>query len=76
MWIGRVVDREEVGDPAEPLAGVSVVVRNRLIGDVRRRHHQRLADVGAEQMVQRRVGQHHAEVGATRRNPEGDGGLG
>ena len=58
-----VVEEEEVGDPAEPLERVVVAVGDRLVGDVAARHHQRHAGVGEQQHVQRRVGEHHAEVG-------------
>ena len=64
------MDEEQVGDVAQPSHGVVVEVRDRLVGHVRARHDQRLADVGEQDVVQRRVGEHHAEVGRAR----GDGG--
>ena len=63
-----VVDEEGVGDPAEPLARVVVGERDRLVGDVAARQHERHAHVAEQQMVQRRVRQHHAELA----QPRGD----
>ena len=67
-----VVDEEGVGDLAEPGERVSVVVGDRLVGDVARGQHQRDSGVGGEQVMKRRVGQHHAEVGRARRDLLGD----
>ena len=61
-----VVDQDEVGDGAEPLGHLLVAVHDGLVGDVPARHDEDRADVGQEQVVQRRVGQHHAEVGRAR----------
>ena len=46
-------------------------VGDRLVGDVGAGHHQRLAHVGQQQVVQRRVGQHHAEVRRAGRDRSG-----
>ena len=70
-----IVDEEGVGDPVEPLQRVRVAVGDRLVGDVAGGQHQGSADVGREQMVKRRRRQHHAEVGASRRDPRGDGRI-
>ena len=48
---------------------VVVAVGDRLVGDVAAGHHQRLAGVGEQQVVQRRVGQHHAELARARARP-------
>ena len=71
-----VVAEHEVGDAREPRERVLVLVRDRLVGDVAARHHQRLAGVGEQQVVQRRVGQQDAEVGAARRDRGGDRRVG
>ena len=76
VWIGRSWSRNSVGDAAEPLAGVVVLVGDRLVGEVAAGHHQRLADVGEQQVVQRRVRQHHAELAAPRRDRGGDARAG
>ena len=64
-----VVEEHEVGDPGQPLERVGVLVRDRLVGDVAARHHERLAGVGEQQVVQRRVRQQHAEVGRCAARP-------
>ena len=50
--------------------------RDRLVGDVAAGHHQRHPDVGQQQVVQRRVGQHHAEVVGARRHRRRDARAG
>ena len=60
-----------VGDRGQPLERVVVAVGDRLVGDVAARHHERHADVGEQQVVQRRVRQHHAEVAAERGATDG-----
>ena len=71
-----VVEQERVGDRAEPLQRFVVAVGDRLVGDVARGQHQRLAGVGEEQVVQGRVREHHSEVGAAGRDRRGDRGAG
>ena len=66
-----VVEHDEVGDRRQPLARVVVLVGDRLVGDVAARHHQRLAHVGQQQVMERAVGQHHAELGRARRHRPG-----
>ncbi len=61
-----VVRQEQVGDPGQPLARVLVAMRDRLVGHVAAGHHQRLADVGQQQVVQRAVREHHPELGGPR----------
>ena len=71
-----VVQEEQVRDPAQPLQRVVVRERDRLVGHVAARHHQRHADVGQQQVVQRRVGEHHAEVVRARRDRRRDARVG
>ena len=68
VWIGRSWLSDEVGDRRQPLERVVVLVGDRLVGDVAAGHHQRLADVGQQQVMQRAVGEHHAELGRARRH--------
>ena len=63
-----VVCEEGVGDPAQPRPSVVVVERDRLVRDVSARQHERAADVGREQVVQRRVREHDAEPRRPRRD--------
>ena len=63
-----VVHEDVVGDARQALDRVVVAVGDRLVGDVAAGHHQRRRGVGRQQVVQRRVGQHHAELGAARRH--------
>ena len=64
-----VVEQDLVGDPGEPRLRVAVLERDRLVGDVARGHHERHAEVGEQQVVQRRVGEHQPELARAR----GDG---
>ena len=63
-----VVRDDEVGDRGEPLERVVVLVGDRLVGHVAARHHQRLAHVGEQQVMERAVREHHAELGRPRRH--------
>ena len=71
-----VVEQEGVGDVAQPLQRVVVLVGDRLVGHVAAGHHQRLADVGQQQVMQRAVREHHAELGRQRRDRGGDARAG
>jgi hypothetical protein len=64
------VDEEQVRDGAQAAPGVLVAVGDRLVGDVAAGEDERRAGVAGEQVVQRRVRQHHAELPV----PRGDGG--
>ena len=67
--VDRAIVREEgVGDPGEPAPCVGVVDRDRLVGAVSAREDERRAEIGAEEMVQRRVGEHQPEPGRARRD--------
>ena len=61
-----IVEQEEIGDARQALASFVVAIGDRLVGHVAARHHERLGGVRRQQMVQRRVGQHHAELGRRR----------
>ncbi len=72
-----VVQEERLGDAGQPRDGVLVVVGDRLVGDVAARHHQRHAvAVGQQQVVQRRVREHHPELPRPRRHRRGHAGPG
>jgi hypothetical protein len=58
-----VVAEHEVRDPGEALERVVVAVGDRLVGHVAARHHQRLADAGQQQVVERAVREHHSQLG-------------
>ena len=60
-WIGRSCVRNASAIPAEPAAGLVVLEGDRLVGEVPARHHERPAEVAVEQVVERRVREHHAE---------------
>ena len=57
-----VVDEEEVGDAAEPRERLALVDADRLVGEVAARRDDREAELAHQQMMQRRIRQHHAEV--------------
>ena len=66
---GPLPDQEGVGDAGEPLERVLVFVSDRLAGAVGAGHHQHFRSArGKQQMMQRRVGQHHAEFVVVRRD--------
>ena len=66
------MDEEAVGDRGEPLGRVVVPICDRLVAGVAARQHQRAAGIGQQQVVQRRVGEHHAELGDPGRDGRGD----
>ena len=70
-----VVDQEQVGDLGEPLAGVVVLVRDRLVRDVAAREHERLPQIRHQQVVERRVRQHHPELRRPGRDRRRDRGV-
>ena len=60
--VDRPVVREEcVRDAGEPAAGLVVMKGDRLVGEVSARHHERTAEVAIEEVVERRIREHHAE---------------
>jgi hypothetical protein len=71
-----VVQHEHVGDAAQARERVLVLVGDRLVGHVAAGHHQRLADVGEQQVVHRAVRQHHAELCRARGHRRGHAGAG
>ena len=57
-----VVDEEAVGEPGEPRERVLVVGRQRLVGQVAGGQDDRAADRLEQEVVERRVGQEHAQA--------------
>ena len=66
MWIGRSCTRKASAMPASRSSASSSSVGDRLVGHVAAGHHQRRARVGEQQVVQRRVGQHHPQLARAR----------
>ena len=66
VWIGRSCSRNASAIAGQALERVVVVVGDRLVADVAAGHHQRRAGVGEQQVVQRGVGEHHAELARAR----------
>ena len=60
---GAVVDEEKVGDAAEAFERFVLVGADRLVAQVAARGHDREAERGQQQVMQRGVGEHDAEVG-------------
>ena len=65
---GPVVAEEGVRDAAEPAERVVVGVGDRLVGHVAAGQHERAGHVTEQQVVQRRVRQHQAEMPVTGRH--------
>ena len=59
----------------QPSAGFVVVPGNRFFRKIPAGHNQRALDIAQQDMVQRRVGQHDAEIVVVGRNVAGDGRL-
>ncbi len=75
-WIGRSCRSHASARPARRSTGLVVVGDDRLAGEVAARHHQhpragRIAGQAEQQVVHRRVGEHHAEVGTVGRDRVG-----
>ena len=64
-----VMDQEEVGDAVEALQRLALIGAERLVAEVPASGHNRKVELAQQQVMQRRVGQHHPEV----RIPRGDG---
>ena len=64
--IGRSWTRKCVGDRGQALACVVVGEGDRLVGDVAAGHHERQPGVAQQQVVERRVGEHHAQLAHAR----------
>ena len=58
-----IVCEEGIGDPVQPRPSLAVLERDRLIGDVSARQHERTAEIGREQVVEGRVREHDPEPG-------------
>ena len=66
MWIGRSwVSSPSTSGPSRR-DRVVVVVGDRLVAEVAARHHERPADAGQQQVVERAVGQEQPELGQAR----------
>ncbi len=63
-----VVDEKALGDRAEPLDGLSFVGADGLLRQVAARGDEWEIDAAQQQVMQRRVGQHHAQIGVARRH--------
>ena len=74
--IGRSCTRNASAIGASRSARVVVAIGDRLVASVAARHHQRAAGVREQQVVQRRVGQHHAELGDAGRDGRRDARAG
>ena len=57
-----VVDEEIIGKAPEPPPRLLVVFRDRLFGEVAARHDEGLAEVGQQEVVERRIGKHDAQI--------------
>ena len=60
---GAVVDEEQIGDAAEAFEGFVLVGADRLVAQVAARGHDGEPERRQEQVMQRGVGEHDAEVG-------------
>jgi hypothetical protein len=69
-----IVGKEDIGDVGQAGLGFVVVTDDRFAGRIGRGHHKGL--VTHQQMVQRRVRQHHADVAVTGRNLPGERSMG
>ena len=63
-----IVDEKQIGDATQPVERLALVDADRLVGEIAARRHDGPADVPHQQMMERRVGQHHAEVRVARRH--------
>ena len=59
---GAIVREDPVDERRQPRGGVVVLVGDRLVAGVAARHHERAADPGEDEVVERAVGQHHAQL--------------
>ena len=70
---GAIVDQEYVGDLPQSLQGVRQIDGHRLLAHVSAGADERLVQGVHEQMVQRRIREHYAQVGIARRHGLRDG---
>ena len=72
-----IVSQKQIGDAGQPGDGVVILVGDRLVGTVAAGHDERdVAQLSQQQMMQRRVRQHHAEVRVAGGDRFGDAGIG
>ena len=64
--------QERVSDPRKALERVLVAERDRLVGDIAARRHQRVEAALEEQVVHGRVRKHRPVAAVARRDPRGD----
>ena len=57
-----IVDQKRVRDAGEPLARVVIAIGDRLIREVGRSHNEGPSEVAEQDVLKRRVREHHAEV--------------
>ena len=62
------MDQEQVSDAAQALQGFRVIGADRFIAEVAAGRHHRKAELAQQQVVQRRVRQHDAQVGVAGRH--------
>ena len=60
---GTIMNEKNIGDAAEPFQGFTFVRANRFIAQVAAGGDDRKAEFGQQQVMQRRVRQHDAEMG-------------
>ena len=68
--------QERVGDLAEPSPGLVVLVCDRLVRAIAARHHQSATELREQEMVERRVRQHHPEPRRLGRDRRRDRSIG
>ena len=73
--IGRSWTRKQSAMPPSRVDRLALVDADRLVAQVAAGRHDREAQLGQEQRVQRRVGQHDAQVGVAGRHLGGDPGC-
>jgi hypothetical protein len=73
---GAVVDQKSVGDAGQPLEGLPLVGADGLVGQVAAGGHHGEVQLPQQQMVQRRVGEHHPQVGVPGGHVRGHRGSG
>jgi hypothetical protein len=67
------VHQESIGNPGKTQAGLVVVDRLRFLAAIARSHDQRPAEGIEQEMMERRCGQHHAQMILPRRQSVGQG---
>ena len=76
MWMRAIVGQHPVEERRQPRRGVVVLVGDRLVAGIAAGHHERATDPGEDEVVERAVRQHHAQLRRARRDIVGDGDRG